>query len=206
MLNQNFAIVASFISLLGNTSYAWDTFKGKTQPNRVSWVIWMIAPLVAFAAELTEKADVRVTLLTLVTGFGPLLVLVASVLNRQSYWKVTHLDIACGGVSVLALVLWAVTRSGNTAIILSILADLLAATPTILKAYRHPATESASTFIGSLIGGLITLLTIKQWTFANYAFPVYILGIETCITWLLLVGQTRQILPRQSRLDIESEL
>ena len=192
MLNQNFAVLAALISLVGNASYAWDTLKGATQPNRVSWTLWMLAPLVAFAAELAEKADLKVALLTLAIGTGPLLVLIASSLNRQSYWEATRLDIACAAVSLLALILWGVSRSGNTAIIFSILADLFAATPTILKAYRHPESESVSTFIGSLIGGLITLFTIKRWTFATYAFPAYILIVETSIVFLLIASRSKQ--------------
>jgi len=39
MLDPKFAILAALIELTGASSYARDTFRGTTQPNRVTWVI-----------------------------------------------------------------------------------------------------------------------------------------------------------------------
>jgi hypothetical protein len=54
------------------------------------------------------------------------------------------------------------------------LADFLAAVPTLVKSYKAPETESANAYIGGCIGGVITLLTVKNWTMANYAFSLYL--------------------------------
>ncbi|HTB48756.1 MAG TPA: hypothetical protein VK712_01600 [Verrucomicrobiae bacterium] len=186
MLNQNFAILAALLPIAGSASYALDTLKTKTQPNRVSWLLWAIAPLIAFTAELVQHTSFRVSLLTFAVGFGPVLVVIASFANRKAYWKLTRFDIFCGSVSVLALILWAVTGKGNVAIFFSILADLFAAIPTIIKSYHHPKSESAGAFVTSIIGAGITLLTIKIWTFSNWGFPLYIMLVTIIISALIL--------------------
>lgn len=137
--------------------------------------------MVAFAAEINQGVGLR-SLATFMAGFCPLLVLIASFVNRKSVWKLTRFDLTCGVLSLVGLILWQLSGQSNVAIIFSILADGLAAVPTIIKSYHHPETETWQGFSTSAISVAITLLTIKVWTFANYGFPVYLL-----ICCLLLV-------------------
>jgi hypothetical protein len=173
MLDPKFAILAAAIDFLGVASYARDTWRGTTKPNRVTWCLWALAPLIAFAAQLGEGVTYQAAL-TFVAGFGPAVVLVASFHDRNAYWRITKFDWLCGALSLVALALWLLTRVGNLAILLSIMADALAATPTIIKSYHHPESESAGAFGFGVIAGAITLLTVHTWTFANYAFALYV--------------------------------
>lgn len=186
MLNQYVNIVAAALALIGSLSYAWVTLKGKAQPNRVSWLLWTIAPSIAFAAELAQHVPPLVTLLTLSEAVGPLLVVAASFSNRQAYWKVSRFDILCGAVAVLAIALWLVTGQGNVAIIFSLVASVFSAIPTIIKAYSFPTSESPGDYVASLIAGLLTILTIQKWTLGNYGFPVDIVLESAVISFLIL--------------------
>jgi hypothetical protein len=180
MLHEDFVILGAVIALGGSLSYAISTLRGKTKPNRVTWCLWALAPFVAFAAEIGQGVGLR-ALTTFMVGFGPLLVFIASFVKRTSYWKISALDWTCGALSLVALCLWGITRIGNLAIVLSIASDALAALPTVIKAYREPASENARAFLFSASSALITLLTITSWNFAVYAFPLYI-----CIVSFLL--------------------
>ncbi len=172
MLDPRFALLGAAINLVGTGMYAIDTLRGTTKPNRVTWVLWSLAPLITFAAEIQQGVTFPAAF-TFVAFFGPALVMLASFLNKQSYWRLSRFDIACGAMSVLALILWIITKTGNVAIVFSILADALAATPTVIKAYRHPATESAFAYLSGFFGSILTLLTIDTWNLANVAFPLY---------------------------------
>ncbi len=174
MINQNFDILAAILAFLGSASYAWKTLKGKTQPNRVTWVLWTVAPLVAFAAELSVHITLKVALLTFAEGFGPLIVVAASFVNSKAFWKIKKFDLICGAISICALIVWLLTGNGTAAVALSLLASLFASMPTIVKAYAFPRSESASAYIASTVAGIITLLTISHWTVANFGFPMYI--------------------------------
>ncbi|HUD11855.1 MAG TPA: hypothetical protein VMS08_05570 [Candidatus Saccharimonadia bacterium] len=173
MLDPRFVIFGALLNLFGSGAYIRDTLRGQTRPNRVSWLLWSIAPMIAFGGEIGEHVGIQ-ALTTFMAGFCPLLVLTTSFVNRKAYWQLTRFDIGCGILSLCAVVLWAITRTGNIAIIFSVLADGLAATPTIIKSYRHPDTESSIAFLASGTSGVITLLTIHSWTFALAAFPIYL--------------------------------
>lgn len=149
-----------------------ETIKGKVKPNRVTFFIWPIAPLIAFAAQIQQGVGLQ-SFFTLSVGILPLLILFASFFNKKSEWKLTFFDCMCGVLSLLGLFLWLITRVGNIAIFFSILADGLASLPTILKAYKYPKTEVAWPWLTSTVSGVLTLLTISHWTFENYGFPLY---------------------------------
>ncbi|MEK9178462.1 MAG: hypothetical protein AAB801_01630, partial [Patescibacteria group bacterium] len=59
MLNENFVYVGLFIASLGNIVYLIQTLRGKVQPNRVTWFLWALAPLIAFAAQIKQGVGVQ---------------------------------------------------------------------------------------------------------------------------------------------------
>jgi hypothetical protein len=194
MIDEHFVILGAIIGFLGGLVYLAATLKGTVQPNRVSWFLWCLAPLVAFAAEVQQGVGLP-ALLSFVAGFNPLLVLVASFASRKSAWQVTRFDLCCGALSLAGLGLWYVTRIGNVAIVFAILADGLAAVPTLVKAYRAPESESWVPFLAFSASAAITLLTISSWNFATYGFPVYLLGIGLVLTSLIKFRLGRLVNP-----------
>jgi len=184
MLNPNFVIVGVIIQFLGGLSYLIDTIKGKIQPNKVSWLLWSIAPLVAFAAEITQGVGVQ-SLATFITGFVPLLVFTSSFVNKKAHWEIKRFDLFCGALSFIGIALWYVTKVGNIAIFFSILADGLAAVPTIVKSYHEPETESDIVYLFGIVNAGIALLVIKNWNFQNYGFPLYLLIVQIILVALI---------------------
>lgn len=180
MLPSNFIIVGALIGASGSVAYLIDTLKGKVKPNRVSYLLWSIAPLIAFFAQIKQGVGLE-ALMTFSTGFLPLTVFIASFINKQAEWKVTRFDLLCGFFSLVGLALWMITKVGNIAIFFSIVADTLAAIPTIVKAYKYPDTELAWPWIATVVGVILTLLTLSTLTFANSGFILYILFVDLLI-------------------------
>ena len=100
--------------------------------DRMSWLIWAAAPLVAFAAG-------RASPVIWALGAGPLLVFAATFTRAAAGWRVTWLDLGCAVVSSTALGCWLATGSPGPATALAIAADLGAAIPTAWKSWRSPA-------------------------------------------------------------------
>jgi hypothetical protein len=180
MISVNFVIVGAAFNLVGSSAYALSTIRGRTRPNRVTWFVWSLAAFVAFSAQLSQHVGLR-ALMTFMVGFGPLMIFVASFVNKKSYWRVTRFDLICGALSIFALVLWQITGIGNVAIALSIAADFLAMIPTLRKSFDHPSSEHSWPFLTGLISSGLTLLTLKTWSFADGGFALYILMCSAVI-------------------------
>ena len=51
--------VGAIFSLTGTGFYIRAMFKGKARPNKVSWLMWAIAPLIAAFAALSDGARIN---------------------------------------------------------------------------------------------------------------------------------------------------
>lgn len=197
MIDVHFVILGAAIGLLGSAFYVRDTVRGLTRPNRVTWLLWGAAPMLAFAVEVRSGVGLR-SLMTFSVGLGPLLVVAASFVNRNAVWRITRLDVVCGVLSVAGTITWLVTRQGLVAIAAAIVADALAGLPTLVKSWRAPETESTSAYVGSLANATITLLTVTTATAAVVAFPAYIAliaGVEVALVGGRLGPRLRRLRP-----------
>jgi hypothetical protein len=190
MLDAKFTILAAIIAVASAAGYAFDTLRGRNQPNRVTWSMWTVVPMIAFAAQISQGVGLQ-SVFTFAGGFGPLLVLVATFVNPKAYWRLTSFDLTCGLISLSAIVFWAITGKGLVALVLSVVADFFAALPTIKKSYWVPVSESGYPFVFGVVAALITLLTIKEWTLANSAFGIYVLFADGLIAGLVLFPRAR---------------
>ncbi|MGH2908622.1 MAG: hypothetical protein ACRDK8_04925 [Solirubrobacteraceae bacterium] len=180
MIDPHFVFLGMALSLAGSAGYCRAMIQGRARPNRVTWALWALAPLVAFAAELSEGVGLP-SVLTLSVGVGPLGVFLCSFAVRTGRWRIGPVDIACGVLSLCAIALWAISGRGTTAIALSIAADALAGVPTVRKAIIAPDTEHPLPYLAGMANATITLFTIRHWSFSTAGFPVYILGIATIL-------------------------
>jgi hypothetical protein len=170
----------TLLIVVGAVLYIRDIFRGTVRPNLVTWFLWSLAPLIAFGAQIQDGVGAP-AVLTLMVGLCPLAVFIAGF--RKGSFRPTRFDWWCGGMSLVALVLWQITGSGLVGLGLSILADTFGAAPTIRKSYKEPSSESPLFFALFAVSAGITLATIDEWTALNAAFSLYIL----CLNVLLFV-------------------
>ena len=178
-LTHGLVILSALISIAGAFVYIRDTLRGKTKPNRVSWSLWALSPLIGTAAALSAHADIWVTMRIFLAGFLPLLVFIASFINQQSYWKLTFFDFLCGTCSVLALIVWGSIDSPRLAILLAAMGDGFATIPTLRKAWKFPETETKLTYVASFVSFLLIIPSIPKWNIENSAFQIYLLIANT---------------------------
>lgn len=186
MIDVHFVIVGAVLTLGGEVFYIRDVLRGTVTPNKVTWLLWGLAPLLAFAVEIQGGVGLG-ALMTFSVGFGPLLVFFVSFLSPHALTRLTRLDIACGVLSLAGLAVWGLTRVGLFALVASVLADGLAALPTVVKSWRDPRTESATAFVGGLLNAAIALLTLRRLTMDNALFPGYIFAVNCILVYLIAV-------------------
>jgi hypothetical protein len=146
--------------------------------------LWGVIPLIATAASVSEGVRWAV-LPVLMAGLGPLMVFGFSFANRNAYWKLGRLDYVCGAFSVAAIVLWVLTNDAVIAIVLSIIADALAAIPTLAKSWHQPETENTGPYWAGMFSQLTAVAAFKLFTFSELAFPIYLFIIN--VTLVLII-------------------
>lgn len=178
-------ILSICISIAGATAYIRDTLRGKTRPNRVSWSMWALAPLIGTAAAIAGGADFWGTSRIFLAGFLPLLVFLATFVNKQSYWKLNTFDVICGCFSLLAVAVWGIVDSTRIAILLAAIGDGVATLPTLFKAWKYPETETGMTYMASLISVILVLPSIPEWNIENASFQVYLLVANMALLFVI---------------------
>lgn len=168
------------VNIFGAFSYIRNTLRGQTKPNRVTWLMWFVAPLIATVAALVDGVSWAV-LPVFMAGFCPLLIFFASFVNRNAYWKLETFDYLCGLCSFLALALWGITREPVIAIVFAIASDGFAAVPTLVKSWNYPKTESSIAYSTGLFNALTSFAAVKAWVFSEYAFAVYLVIVNSLL-------------------------
>jgi hypothetical protein len=184
MIDERFVYLAFVFNLIGTSSYLYEVIKGRAKPHKVTWFLWALAPLIAFAAQINQGVGIS-ALMTFAVGFGPLVIFIASFFNKKSDWQITKFDLFCGAISIFALILWGLTKDAFLALVLAMAADGVACIPTYLKSYKHPETEDYRAYLFAGISALITLATIQTWSFLYYGFPVQTFII--CAVFVVLI-------------------
>jgi hypothetical protein len=175
---------AAFASLLGAALYIRSMFRGNAKPNRVTWLMWSIAPFIATAAAASSGVT-WAAVPVFMTGFAPFLIFTASFFTNKAYWKLTTFDYLCGALSVTALILWFVTLEPSLAINLAIVSDALAAIPTLTKAWRNPQTESIWPFLTGIFNALTSFVVATMFSFPEVAFPAYLIILNVLLVFVM---------------------
>jgi hypothetical protein len=189
MLPQNIIYITILISLIGYSIYLKDIFYGQTRPNLVSWILWMLAPFIGVFFQLKAGAGLSV-IPVFMAGFGPFMVIVASLFRKNSLWKITKLDIICGVLALMALILYIFTHNLGISIIFAILSDGLGGVPTIVKSWKFPKTETATLYLFGILNNMIGLLIVKNWIFSIYSFNAYLIVMNLIIVFAIYRKKT----------------
>ncbi|MBI2645193.1 hypothetical protein HYW94_03425 [Candidatus Uhrbacteria bacterium] len=187
---QYIVLIGTAVGFIGTYAYIRETIRGKTKPNKVTWLMWSVAPLIATVAAVSDGVRLAV-LPVFVSGFGPLLIFVASFVNPKSYWKLETFDYICGTCSILALVFWGVTKDPLVAIIFAIASDGFAAMPTLIKCWKYPETETVEAYMAGLFAVLTTFFALKKFDAIELAFPIYLVFANSLLITAVYIGRSR---------------
>ncbi len=180
----SFVIIGIAARFVGGFAYVRDTLRGKTKPNRSSWLLWSLGPFIAAAASWST-GGAWVVLSILATGMVPFIVFIVSFSNKKAYWKLTAFDYIFGALALTGLVLWVIISDPFIAILFAIVGDIFATMPTIVKAWHHPETETGFNYFMALMNGVFGLFAVRHWILAEYGFMVYLIMVNFVIIFVL---------------------
>lgn len=185
MIDPRFVWLAIALSLWGSSFYIRDTVRGTTSPHRVTWGLWALEGLLAFAIETQQHVGLA-SVMTLALGLVPVAVLLASMKNPRAQWRIDRVDIACALVSLCGLLMWALIKQSTLALLAFTGADVMAALPTFRKAWNAPQSETPKAFALGALNCAITVLTLRHFTTAGALFPGMIFVSDTILSVVLI--------------------
>lgn len=199
MLPEYFAYLTIVIGLLAMYTYIKSMLQGKARPNRVSWILWGVVPMIATYIGYKSGISLPILAATFMAGFISVSVVIVSFFTEGAYWKTEKSDIWCAILSAIAIVVWVATKNGVVSLIFAILADLFAGIPTMIKAWKYSDTENATSFGYGVLNQFVTFLIIKDFTFLNFAFPLYVI----IANMIIIIGIKRKYLSMLLKIGTE---
>lgn len=160
---------------------------GTARPNAISWFLFTLLQTIAVVAQFAAGASWSVILLIAMTGVTGTVTVLA--LSGYGYRKYGLIDWTCFALALIAITFWLLTDEPVTAIAFAILADALAVTPTIVKVYREPRSESVTGWFMVFIASILAGVSSTQIDLANLMYPVYLVIVTGIVTSLAFFGQ-----------------
>lgn len=176
-----FGYLSGALALIAFIPYYRDIFRGKTKPERASWLIWGCIDLVALFTQLAEGAsyslflpiayaigDFGVFFLAFKYGYGNRL------LRRDKF--------ALAGVAA-SLIIWYISREAAIALIIVIFIDWIAGVLNIMKSYEAPRSETMSKWVLNGIAALFAGIAVGSLDVTLLLFPVstFLLSLATVV-------------------------
>ena len=189
-------IAAAVVHLYAIVPYVKDVLrKDGVRPNVVSFALWTLLQLVAIGIMVTSSDGFSWALFVLVAStFGTSFVVVLC-LRGYGDDKFGLTEKLCLAIALVAIGLYVVTKDAVLAIGFNIVADLVAAWPTIAKTFRDPRSEAwFPWFLVSLAAALGTLSSEIR-DVENLAFPIYLVLVNGLIASLAFAGRGKRPSP-----------
>lgn len=180
-------IIAGLLAIFAIVPYIKDVLHSTSRPNTVSFAIWELLLLISFLAQLSSGASWSILMLAGdLVGTGIIVILC---LTGYGYRKYGRTEWICLTLAILAIILWQVTNEPLLAIIFALIADLMAAIPTVVKTYRDPWSEAPTMWFIIAFAAILSLISTEIHNSPNMLFPAYLLCINGLVGTMALIGR-----------------
>jgi len=181
--------LAAIISLGGFVCYCYDIKKRNTQPNVVSWFIWLLLAIMLGYSYYASGA--RETVLIYVASvIGNSCVIIMAIKRGNITWNKRDVYYLLTGVLIVAV--WKISGSPQIAQYSSLSLHLIGAIPTFKKTWEKPHDESILAWFVFNVANMINILAIKKWVVKIYLSPIYLAAHSTAMVLLLFIFQKKR--------------
>lgn len=175
MLASIIGIVAGVIALAIYVPYAIDILKGRVLPARSTRIMLTLVLIIVLLQqhELGSGWALGVTVGELV---GSLAILGLSL--PRGVGGSLKSDLVCYALLAAAVCAWLLVDNPLLALHLSIVADFIAFTPTLIKSWYMPKSETALFYIGGVVSALLATFAAGSFAYSVIVFPLYLVLIN----------------------------
>ena len=186
---QIIGIVSGLLATIGLVPYLVDIFRGKTKPERASWIIWTVLGAIAFFSQLAQGARNSLWM----TGFQLFNVALITLLSlKYGYGSFSKRDVCALMLAGCGLLLWKITTNPLLALIVVVCVDFIGVYLTLIKTLKYPDSETLVAWFLASLSGLLGLIAVGKLDFGLLVYPFYIFGANTAITWAIWKGRAKK--------------
>ena len=180
-------ILSAALSVIAYLPYMRDILRGKTHPQRASWLIWTLLSSLAFAAQYAEGATTTLWFAgAQVTG--TVTVFLMSITHGKGVF-LTRPDERVVWLAIIGLVVWYFTENAAYTLALTITISLLGGSLTVIKAFVRPSSETLIKWGISVVASSLAILSVGQVDWLLLAYPLYLFTLNTMIVSAILSGR-----------------
>ena len=183
------AIIAGVIAFYGYIPYGIDIAKGRVRPARSARIMLTLLLIIT----LFQQKDLGSGwLLSITIGevIGAVGILVLGI--QKGISGLSTIDVVCYILLAVDLAFWLTTKHTLLALHLSIIADFIAFTPTLIKTWRHPWTETPLYFMTMVIASPLNIIAAGTYGYSIVLFPAY-LGVVNLLEVIVILYRQRQV-------------
>lgn len=179
--------LAGVLGLIAYIPYIYSTVKGRTKPNPVSWLIWIIVSIMVIGSSYATGATTTLTLLVC-HGIGTVTTAIVAMKYGKSQWS--RFDKACLAVALSSSIVWWFF-SALAALLLNIGIEMVGFLPTLRNTYNNPKSEDKLAWSLFLSANTANLLAINDWSFAIFIYPLCMF-LGTVLIIALMIFRRKQ--------------
>lgn len=192
-MKELFALVSAILILLAAPPYVIDTLKGKTKPERVTWLIFSILGLIAFISQLSLGASWSLVFSGLDTAAS---MLVFGLSIKYGVGGHTKLDIGALVIASIGVVLAIAAKQPIISLLGVIVADLSGMLLSIKKVYLDPSSETTISWLLVGTASLFGLLAAGELSVGILLYPFYLMLANYAVPFAQFLGyRTKKSLP-----------
>lgn len=179
-----FGIIAGLLQLVASAPYLRDIMRGTTRPQRATWSIWMTLSFVVLASQWASGATWS---LALTIGQTISCAAIFALAIPRGVGGMSRIEVVLLGIAALGIVGWQISDDPVIATCSVVVADIIGVALMLPKTYRHPDSETVSTFAIGLVSTVFALAAVGSLEPALLIYPVYILIADSVVVALIVL-------------------
>ena len=188
-LKDVFLIISTIAALTSPVIGIYSIVRGDFRPQRMTrFLIFLISLL--FVGTLLAQNDKNGIFIAVPQLIGGFIIFLLSI--KKGIGGTGKMDIVVFIMAILSLIIWQTTKNPVLGLIMSVVTDLIAFSPTLIKTWKLPHTEEWKFYMSDVVASVFSILSIKSFSFGNLIFPIYILLINT--TSVLMINLRKKAL------------
>lgn len=182
MLSNFLSILAAALIIYSYIPYSRDILNGRVKPARSARLMFAALTTLALFQQHSLGSGWALAV-TVGEVIGSLAILMLAL--RKGVGGLQKLDIICYALLIVSCVVWITSKNALLALHFTVLADVIAFTPTLVKTWHMPKTETPLFFILGIIAPFLSIVAAGNYAYAIVLFPLY-LAIANALEVLLI--------------------